>query len=284
MIFAEPKFRALGDCYLSVEFADTIHLSENFRIQAIADALSQDRLPGVVEIVSHLRNFVVIFDRAITTFDKVMDYAKEGVAGVEVPERVESRLFRIPVWYDDPWSQATAKKYDVENNLDFVAKSNGLTKDEAIAHHTGTDFWIAATGFVPGCFWSIPLDFDLVLSAPKYRVPRDFTPARAIALAGLSTCIYPYAGPGGYQCIGRSAVEVFERSPTSELFHESGTLVRQGDRHRYYTVDPLEYEDIRDRVDGGAYEYEVGLETVDLSRYHTERSDAVDEIEAGGTA
>ena len=275
MIFEEPRYRALGDCYLSVEFADTIHLSENFRIQAITDALAENKLPGVVEIVSHLRNFVVIFDRNVTTFVQVQDYAKEGVAGVDLPERVESRLFRIPVWYDDPWSQATAEKFGVGNNLAFVAETNGLSKKQAIAHHTGTDFWIAATGFVPGCFWSIPLDFKLVLSAPKYRVPRDFTPARAIALAGLSTCIYPYAGPGGYQCIGRSAVEVFERNPTSALFHESGTLVRQGDRHRYYAVDPLEYEDIRERAKAGAYEYEVTHETVDLSRYQIERDDAL---------
>ncbi len=275
MIFDEPKYRALGDCYLSVEFADTVHLSENFRIQAISNALAQNKLPGVVEIVSHLRNFAVVFDRTMTTFDKVLDYAKEAVAGVKVPTSVESRLFGIPVWYDDPWSQATAKKYEVENNLEFVAKNNSVTKEEAIDRHTGTDFWIAATGFVPGCFWAIPLDFELVLSAPKYRVPRDFTPARAIALAGLSTCIYPYAGPGGYQCIGRTAIEVFVRNPASDLFHESGALVRQGDRHRYYTVDALEYEDIRNRVEAGAYEYEVSSEKVDLLQYHTERDDVV---------
>ena len=274
MIFQEPKYRALGDCYLSVEFADTVHLSANFRIQAICDALSENKLPGVVEIVSHLRNLAVVFDRTMTSFDKVLDYTKEAVAGVEVPTSLESRLFRIPVWYDDPWSLATAQKFEVENNLEFVAKANGVTKEEAIARHSGTDFWIAATGFVPGCFWAIPLDFELVLSAPKYHVPRDFTPARTLGMAGLSTCIYPYAGPGGYQCIGRTAIEIFERNPASGLFHESGALVRQGDRHRYYAVDAFEYEEIRNRVEAGTYKYEVTQEPVDLAQYHTEREDA----------
>ena len=39
MLFEQPVYRMLGDSYLSIEFADTVHLRENFRIQAIAKAL-----------------------------------------------------------------------------------------------------------------------------------------------------------------------------------------------------------------------------------------------------
>ncbi len=273
MLFEQPLYRMLGDSYLSVEFADTVHLRENFRIQAIARALAAEPAQGVVEIVPHLRNLAVVFDRAKTTPDKMRDFVAEAVEHVETPMQVESRLFRIPVWYDDPWSQALAARYDVPNNLEFLAEANGVSRDEAIERHSGTDFWIAAVGFVPGCYWGIPLDFELTLSAPKYPIPRDFTPSRILALAGLVTTIYPYAGPGGYQCIGRTAIEMYSPGSSNPLFPEDGILVRMGDRHRHYSVDPLEYEDIRSRLAAGQYEYEVSTETVDLDDYHTARQD-----------
>lgn len=273
MLFEQPVYRMLGDSYLSIEFADTVHLRENFRIQAIAKALAAEPAKGIVEIVPHLRNLAIVFDRAQTTPDKMRDFAQEAVEQVETPLKIESRLFRIPIWYDDPWSQALANKYDVVNNLEFVAVANSVSVDTAIQRHSGTDFWIAAVGFVPGCYWAIPLDFGLTLSAPKYRIPRDFTPARTLALAGLSTTIYPYAGPGGYQCIGRSAIDIYSPGSANPLFPEDGILVRAGDRHRHYSVGPLEYEDIRNRSMAGSYEYEVTVETVALGKYDIVRRD-----------
>lgn len=62
----------------------------------------------------------------------------EAVDHAEVPTTVQSRLFRIPVWYDDPRSQALARRYDVPNNLEFVAEANGIAPDEAIRRHGAT--------------------------------------------------------------------------------------------------------------------------------------------------
>lgn len=264
MTHDEPIVRTLGDACVTVEFADTMDLAQNMRVQALAQLLESMALRGVVEVVPNLRTLAVTLDRRTTTPAKVRDAVVEALSGVTAIERMQSRLFRLPVWYDDPWSAEIARIYDVEDNLAFVAAHNGLTKEEAVARHSGTDQWVAAVGFVPGCFWTVALDPSMALSAPKYRVPRERTPSRAVALAGITTTIYPYPGPGGYQCIGRCAVEVYDLAARNPLFPADGVLVRPGDRHRYVPVDPFAYEELRESVRAGTYEYDVTEETLDV--------------------
>lgn len=261
----QPLYSRLGDSCVSVSFSDTISLNVNFRVHAIADALIQRALHGVVEVIPHIRSVGVVFDRQLVDAGRIERALRETVQGTDTPQRMTSRRMVLPVWYDDPWSSAVARKYEVPDNLDFVAQANGIDRQEVIARHTGTDFWIAAVGFVPGCYWALALDESMALSAPKYATPRDFTPSRTMALAGLSSTIYPYAGPGGYQCIGRTPVEMFRTQSADPLYASDGGLVRRCDRHRYRAIGALEYEDIRERVLAGTYKFEIEEGEFDLA-------------------
>ncbi|HEY8479755.1 MAG TPA: carboxyltransferase domain-containing protein [Spirillospora sp.] len=286
MIHEEPVIRVLSDNYLTVEFGDVLDLRENLRLQAACRVVDEMRIDGVLETVPHLRSLGIVFDRARTTPQRLRAAVAEALASAESVGRITSRLFRIPVWYDDPFSAALAEHFQVENNLEFLARVNGLTRDEVIARHTGTDFWIAAVGFVPGCFWAYPMDESKALTAPKYKTPRDRTPERTVALAGLTTTIYPYPGPGGYQCIGRSAIHLYQAQPEGRdpLFPEDGVLVRPGDRHRYQAVGPLEYEAIRERVRAGSYTYDFEEEEIDVESLLRENETAGAQSAAAGTA
>jgi allophanate hydrolase subunit 1 len=67
----------------------------------------------------------------------------------------------------------------------------------------------------------------------------------------------PFSGPSGYQMLGRLAVPIY--SPTLQLrgIPSHGVVFRAGDRHRYVSVSPLEYEAARERISRGSYEYDV---------------------------
>jgi urea carboxylase len=125
-------------------------------------------------------------------------------------------------------------------------------------------------GFTPGCYFSIPLDMSKLLRAPKWRTPRDYTPARCLALAGFSTGAYPVASPGGYQLLGRLAVNIYEPQPRNAIFPEDGVLLTAGDRLQYRNVGPLEYDRIWSDVEAGRYDYEVVDEDFDVAAYLTE--------------
>jgi urea carboxylase len=272
MIYDKPKFRPLGDCYLAVEFGDEADLSLNFQVLALAEALRNAKLPGIMEIIPSFRELGLLFDRFETNYRTLADAVApihESVADVEA---LPSRLVELPLWYDDPWSAELAKRFNVKKNIDFVAECNNITVDEVIKRHTGTDYWVVCVGFTPGCYFSLPLDPTKWLKAPKYRTPRSYTPARLVALAGFSTGAYPVASPGGYQVIARLAVNIYEpNSRTPAVFPEDGVLLRAGDRLRYYSINALEYDDIWEAARAGTFKYRITNETFDVKGYLASR-------------
>ncbi len=158
MIYDEPIYRPLGDCYLAVEFGDEADLSLNFKVLALADALKKAEVPGIIEIIPSFRELGLLFDRFETDHEALKQAVIPIQAAVADVETLPSRLVELPLWYDDPWSAELAKRFNVQKNIDFVAECNGITVDEVIARHTGTDYWIVCVGFTPGCYFSLPLD------------------------------------------------------------------------------------------------------------------------------
>lgn len=267
MIYEPPKIRPLGDCYLGVEFGDEGHLPLSFRVLALADLLAREAIDGILEIVPTLRQLGVVLDGEAAATESVLGRIEALLPSVAAPKSVPSRLIRIPVWYDDPWGAAIAERYAVPKNIDYVAGLNGMTVTELIASHCSTDYWVACVGFAPGCYFSCPMDRSKSLIAPKYETPRDYTPARMISTAGIFSCAYPVASPGGYQLLGRMAVNIYEPTPKNAAFNEEGVLFRAGDRLRYYPVDALDYDVIWEAVQAGKYEYDITEEDFDVEAY-----------------
>ena len=270
MIYDEPVFRPLGDMMLGVEFGDEANVALNFKVLGLEIVVREARIPGVIETIPSLRELVLVLDRSRTTHARAQE-AVEGLMGdLQDVTTLPSRKFVLPCWYDDPWSAELAERYDVENNLNIIAEANGLTKAETIEQHTSTEFWVVCVGFTPGCYFSIPLDMSKLLKAPKWKTPRDYTPARCLALAGFSTGAYPVASPGGYQLLGRLAANIYEAQPKNAIFPEDGVLLRAGDRLQYRDVGALEYDRIWSEVEAGDYDYDVEEEDFDVPAYLAE--------------
>jgi urea carboxylase len=267
MIYDSAVFRPLGDCMVGIEFGDEANLELNFRVLELERVVQEAAIPGVIETVPSLRELVLVFDRTQTTMDDVVAAVKPHVGAIQDVTTLRSRHWTLPCWYDDPWSAELAERYGVDNNLQIVARENGLTKEEVIERHTSGDFWVVCVGFTPGCYFSKPLDAAMHLAAPKWKTPRDYTPARCLALAGFSTGAYPVASPGGYQLLGRLAVNIYEPHPKNSAFPADGVLLRAGDRIRYRSVSALEYDRIWSEVEAGHYDYEMVEDDFDVAGY-----------------
>jgi urea carboxylase len=271
VIYDPPVYRPLGDRYLGVEFGDEARLALNFKVLALAERIGREGVQGIVDVIPSLRQLAVVFDPEVTTHAALESTIEEVIDDLGEVETLPSRRLRLPCWYDDPWGAEVAKRYGVQKNIEFVAEQNGITVADVIERHTGTDFWVVCVGFTPGCYFSFPLDPTQRLAAPKWKTPRDYTPARMLALAGFSTGAYPVASPGGYQLLGRLAANIYEPVPRNSVFPEDGVLLRAGDRIRYFAVDALEYDEIWTAVEKGEYQYDIVEETFDVHAYLDER-------------
>jgi urea carboxylase len=270
MIYDKPIYRPLGDCYVGVEFGDEGDLAQSFQVIALGEILRRAGIPGIIDMQQTLRQLGVQFDREVTTAAKIEAAVTEILEQPLLTEPIPSRLIDFPCWYDDPWSAATAEHFGVQNNLEFVAEHNGLTKDEVIERHSGSVLWNAVVGFTPGTCLHYPLHGD-VLTAPTYDKPRTFTLSRCVGVIGTGTSPYSVNSPGGSQLVGRAALDIYLPKPNNEAFDVTGVLLRPGDRVQYRAVDPFEYEEIRERCVAGTYEYDIEHGQFDALAYLEQR-------------
>src|SRR5215211_3881513 len=167
-------------------------------------------LTDIVEIVPAAATvLVVVSDNAPIAPVRQALAALPVAAASEVP--VSDHVIEIPVEYNGP-------------DLSDVAKLTGLSVEEVIAAHTGTDWRVAFGGFAPGfayLSWG-----DRRLAVPRRKEPRTSVPSGAVALAGEFSAVYPRSSPGGWQLIGRTDVEVFDIDRDPPALLQPGAVVR----------------------------------------------------------
>lgn len=107
--------------------------------------------------------------------------------------QVASRRFRLPVCFESKAQEEANKRYMetqrphapyLPDNMDFVAKINGITKDELLDIFVTSDFMAIAVGFFCCDTICLPIDPRLRLTCPKQNPSRVYTPAGSVSWGG----------------------------------------------------------------------------------------------------
>lgn len=224
---------------------------------ALDTALKTCPIPGVTETIPTNRSLGVVFNPLAVRREELIARLEDLERGTGAIEELPSRLCTIPIWYDDPWSRECAAAHGAPNNVQFLAELNGLTVDEVIRTHAGTEHWVSAVGFTPACYHAMPLEPSKALTALKYQRLRKWTPERILCIAGQLTSFYPVASPGGYQLLGRTPIDLYDPLQRNPVFKDGPVLPRVSDRHRYVPIDERTYREIRREVEAGTYHYDI---------------------------
>lgn len=107
-------------------------------------------------------------------------------------------------------------------DLDAVAERAGLDAATYVRIHAATEHTVAFLGFQPG--FAYLRGVPSALHAPRRATPRREVAAGSIAVGGAYTGIYPAAGPGGWNVIGRARAVLFDPR------RETPALLAPGDR------------------------------------------------------
>ncbi len=206
--------KALGDSAWLVEFPEKSGEEALARVMGLVDALEHDRPAEVWDVVSAFDSVAVHF---------------AGENGMEIREWIETATVadRLPAGEE----REIAVCYGGECGPDLaeLAEQTGLSTDEVIALHCGAIYTVAAVGFSPGFPYLLGLPERLWL--PRRRTPRLAVPAGAVAVAGGQAGIYPFASPGGWHVVGRTAVTLFDPHAARPAW------LRAGDRVRFVPVE-----------------------------------------------
>jgi KipI family sensor histidine kinase inhibitor len=120
-------------------------------------------------------------------------------------------------------------RYDGEDLAD-IARFTGLTVDQVVAAHTGTEWRVAFCGFAPG--FSYLIGGDPRLRVPRRDEARVRVPAGSVALAGEFSSIYPRVSPGGWQLLGHTDAVLWDSSADPPAVLRPGAVVQFRDVDR----------------------------------------------------
>ena len=235
----EIRFLPAGDTAVVAEFGNEISESVNRRVHAFAEALNAAAVPGIRELVPTYRSLMIHYDPRVIRYQPLLDRlaaipSDPAAAGGEISREV----LVIPVLYGGEAGP------DIAN----VAKKNGLTEEDVISLHTGTDYRIYMLGFTPG--FTYLGGMDPRLETPRLATPRVAIPAGSVGIAGMQTGIYPIDSPGGWQLIGRTPVKLYDADRAEPILPRAGLYIR------FRPVSEEEYQLIRKAAEAGTYQVE----------------------------
>lgn len=179
--------------------------------QTLALLASLQRHPphGVEELVPAARTILVEYHASATRAETlVQDIAARSLT--QGAERSDT-LIEIPVHYNG-------------EDLAEVAQILGITADEVVQRHTGSEYTVAFTGFAPG--FAYLSGGHPSLNVPRRSTPRTRLPAGSVGLAGTFSGVYPQASPGGWQIIGTTPVAMWDITRAQPALLQPGYRVR----------------------------------------------------------
>jgi KipI family sensor histidine kinase inhibitor len=180
---------------------------------ALLASLQSEPVAGIEELVPAARTLLVRYRPGVVSHGELA--AHIGARSLTAPIARARTLVEIPVDYQG-------------EDLDEVAQLLGISRDEVIRRHTGSEYTVAFTGFAPGFAYlsgGHP-SFDV----PRRKTPRTRIPAGAVGLAGQFSGVYPQASPGGWQIIGVTD------TPMWDLGREVPALLQPGFTVRFVDV------------------------------------------------
>jgi KipI family sensor histidine kinase inhibitor len=176
---------------------------------ALLDSLKRDPMAGIEELVPAARTILVSWRSSACTLAELVHRISQR--DVSARAQRSGTLIEIPVHYNG-------------EDLADVAALLGISPEEVIRRHTGSEYTVAFTGFAPG--FAYLSGGHPSFNVPRRSTPRTRIPAGAVGLAGTFSGVYPQASPGGWQIIGVTPAAMWDLSRDLPALLQPGYRVR----------------------------------------------------------
>ncbi|AHG49275.1 urea carboxylase (plasmid) [Rhizobium leguminosarum bv. trifolii CB782] len=276
-------YRRQGDDNLLVEYGPmTLDIALRLRVHLLMQAVSQVRLPGIIDLTPGIRSLQIHYDGTTLTRNRLLALLAEIEASLPaaLDVTVPSRIVHLPLSWNDPDAELAMRKYQelvrpnapwCPDNIEFIRRINGLADEQAVRDIVfDASYLVLGLGDVYlGAPVATPIDPRHRLVTTKYNPARTWTPENAVGIGGAYMCIYGMEGPGGYQLFGRT-IQVWNTWRQTTVFaKDKPWLLDFFDQIRFFPVSHQELAEARSAFPHGGYP--VRIEETEFSYAAYER-------------
>jgi inhibitor of KinA len=206
-------YQLLGDQAILASFADEVAAWQ------LAGAVRGANPGWLIDLVQAYTTVAVFFDVMATHPAEIIDRLRDLDRVPQVHQN--GRLLQVPCCYL------------LGPDLERVAHQRGLTSEEVMNLHAGTEYTVCAIGFCPG-FPYLGYLPEPLCGVPRLPAPRLRVEAGSVGMTGRQTGIYTEVRPGGWNLVGRTPLTLVD--VVGGYFP-----LRTGDKVRFVPIGEAEY-------------------------------------------
>jgi len=216
----------LGDAAVYCDFGKDVNQEINTNVINYFKNIKDKKIEGITNITPSYNKLIVSFDLEITSYSKV----KKIIENLELEKKFnkENKLIEIPVCCE--------KDFKLDHTR--LEKKLSVTYDKILEIFFSKEYFCYMTGFIAG----MPFlgDVSEKLRVKRLETPRVKVPKGSVGLTEQFCNIYTYESPGGWNIIGNTPLEIFNKENQSEP-----TLINPGDKVKFNKITKEEYDKIK---------------------------------------
>ncbi len=197
-----------------IYFGELISEEVSDRVLALYHHLKSLSLGGLIEIIPSYTTLYLQFDIMTRTHEGLFTQIEEFDTQIDHTAASLGREITIPAYFDP----------SVGLDLERVASLHGLNIDEVVKRYTENTYRVYTIGFAPG--YAYMGSVDERIATPRLATPRAQIPKGSVAIANTQCAVYPQASPGGWNILGRTYIEMFDRAIEGFSYLKAGDSVQ----------------------------------------------------------
>jgi len=207
------RFSIAGVDSLIIYFGDKIDEEITRKVKKAYLSLKALNLEGLIEIIPSYTSIFIQFDIFKYDYKSLKNLLKNSV-NLNIKDDSEEKIITIDVYYG----------LETGFDLQKISLEKSLTISEIIQIHTSKIYDVYAIGFLPAFAYLVSVDEKIATA--RLSTPRTLIPKGSVGIADNQTAVYPQNSPGGWNIIGKTALELFDKNIESLSIFEVGNKVK----------------------------------------------------------
>ncbi len=183
-----------------IYFEDVISKKTLMKVKTAYKILNNLQDKDLIEIIPSYNSILINYNIFKYDYESIKNYLEVLLKDLKVENFQTESIITIDVYYG----------LDVGLDLPRVCQIHNMSIKEVITLHSNKIYDIYAIGFLPGFAYMASVDDSI--STPRLETPRKKISKGSVAIANNQTAVYPLDSPGGWNILGKTAFELFDKS------------------------------------------------------------------------